>query len=58
MASIVGMEASISRPLVKVASLASAVGTIIAAAAGNPYAIYEWVTYIIVRLTLLGSLVS
>lgn len=47
----VGKETSISRPIIKVATLLSAVGTIIAAAAGNPYAINEWVTYIIVRLT-------
>lgn len=56
MANIVGKETSVSRPILKVASLVSAVATIIAAAAGNPYAIDEWVTYIIVRLGLQAML--
>lgn len=51
MANQVNQETSISRPILKVATLISAVATIISAAAGNPDAIYEWITYIIVRLS-------
>ncbi|KAJ5183824.1 hypothetical protein N7492_001440 [Penicillium capsulatum] len=57
MGSIVGNQASVSRPALKIASLVSAIATIISAAAGNANADREWVTYIIFGVSGLLSLI-